>query len=389
MKKSIFVFCLIAMIALSATAGFVGAYFGMTHGNQSAAYRSSVLYIAATNQLVEHEAIFTYVAAISEPTTIGLSAIHQSHAPMSIPNLVLAVADTVVEIDTQSVVNSRNRQIVQPGAGSGVIISESGYIVTNNHVIVNSNGTVADSITVRLRNGESHEATVIGRDVETDLAIIKIDAQGLTAAQFGDSSRLYVGVPVVAIGNPLGNLGGTVTEGIISALNRDITVEGETMHVLQTSAAVNQGNSGGGLFNLYGELIGIINAKPIGLGIEGIGFAIPSNVALSISLQLLEYGFVQGRVAFGINLVDINDLITAMLNGVRAMGLYVATNDEASGLAAGDRIVSIAGTNVSNRAQARAVYLNFNVGDTLEVEFVRGNQGYRTQITLQQAVQSS
>jgi len=101
MKKSIFVFCLVAMIALSATAGFVGAYFGMAHGNQSAAYRSSVLYIAATNQLVEHEAIFTYVAAISEPTTIGLSAIHQSHAPMSIPNLVLAVADTVVEIDTQ------------------------------------------------------------------------------------------------------------------------------------------------------------------------------------------------------------------------------------------------------------------------------------------------
>jgi len=364
MKKRVLALCMTAMVAVSGIAGFAGASLAMQRQDAPAA-------------------IVAYTpTAIAQ--TVAMSTITNNAAqPMSIPELVLAVADTVVEIDTRSVVaGGWNRQQVVPGAGSGVIISENGYIVTNNHVIAHENGNLVDTITVRLRNGETHYATVVGRDVETDLAIIKIDATGLQAAGFGDSSALYVGEPVVAIGNPLGDLGGTVTEGIISALNRDITVGGETMHVLQTSAAVNQGNSGGGLFNAHGELIGIVNAKPIGLGIEGIGFAIPSNVALSVSLQLIEYGFVTGRVAFGIELMDINDPITALINGVRNMGLYVTQNDPASGLNAGDRIISIAGKDVNNQAQARAVYLNFNVGDVLEVGFVRGNHIYTTQVTL-------
>lgn len=395
MKKTGIAICMIATIILSAFVGYGGALMALNnHNNGNTQYTSSypagfplqadavsTTTVVESETVAEPEAVIQTLAVNGNPNP----ASNANRTTMTIPNLVLAVVDTVVEIETESVVNNRARQIIQPGAGSGVIISENGYIVTNNHVIVRSDGSPVDRITVRLRNGEAFEAAIVGRDADTDLAVIKIDANDLPAARFGDSALLAVGEPVIAIGNPLGNLGGTVTEGIISALNRDITIDGETMHLLQTSAAVNQGNSGGGLFNSYGELIGVVNAKPIGLGIEGIGFAIPSNVALSISGQLINYGFVWGRVAFGIELMDINDPFTAMLHGVRNMGLYVTENNPASGLIAGDRIVSIAGVNVSNRAQARSVYLNYNVGDVLEVVIVRGNNRYRAHVTLQQA----
>ena len=304
---------------------------------------------------------------------------------MGIPDIVRAVADSVVEIDTQNVIHNRIRPIIQPGAGSGVIISSDGYIITNNHVIVGTDGTLVDDITVRLRDGSTFDATIIGRDERTDLAVIKIDATGLTTARFGDSTQLVVGELAIAIGNPLGNLGGTVTEGIISALNRDIVIDGEEMNLLQTSAAVNPGNSGGGLFNAFGELVGIVNAKPIGHGIEGIGFAIPSNQVQDITSQLMEHGVVLGRVSFEIDLVDINDTFTAMMAGVRSLGLYVARDHEPSGLVAGDRIVYIAEIPVRNRAQARAIYLNYSVGDDLEIIFVRGNQTFRTNVVLVQA----
>jgi len=304
--------------------------------------------------------------------------------PLSIPDIVRAVADSVVEIDTQNIVNTHMRPVVQPGSGSGVIISPDGYIITNNHVIVSPNGDVVDNITVQLRNGQTFEAEIIGRDERSDLAVIKIDATGLTAARFGDSSQLVVGELAVAIGNPLGNLGGTVTEGIISALNRDIVIDGEEMNLLQTSAAVNPGNSGGGLFNAYAELIGIVNAKSVGHGIEGIGFAIPSNQVQNITTQLRQHGVVLGRVAFDVELIDINNAFAAMLAGVRTLGLYVSASHE-SGLRSGDRIISIAGVEVQNQAQARAVYLNYNVGDELEVIFARGGRAYRTSVTLIQA----
>lgn len=368
--------CMILTIILSMVAGFAGATLAM---------RNDLQYVyPALDNMAEAETAFEFEYLHTSAT--GLNMIVDDSSTQSIASLVETIVDTVVEIDTQSVVTHRAGQRIQPGAGSGIIISEDGLIVTNNHVIANADGSIADKITVRLRSGESYEATVVGRDAETDLAVLRIDADGLTPAYFGDSSQLSVGELAIAIGNPLGNLGGTVTEGIISALNRDIVIDGETMHVLQTSAAINQGNSGGGLFNAYGELIGVVNAKPIGMGIEGIGFAIPSNVALSITNQLIEHGFVTGRVDFGIELIDINDPITAMFSGLRTMGLYVAQNDDASGLQAGDRIISIAGTNVNNRAEARAVYLNYNVGDALEVTIARNGQFYRTQVILQQMI---
>lgn len=381
MKKLSIAFLLIVTVSLSGLAGYFGALTAMNHSTDRVLYTPDVpiqIPIPVESTAIAQNGMATHTVASV------IAAPHTDRAAMTIPNLVLSVVDTVVEIETETVVNNRARQVIQPGAGSGVIISSGGYIVTNNHVIVRNDGAPVDRITVRLRNGESFEATIVGRDIETDLAVIKIDTYDLPAAVFGDSALLSVGEPVIAIGNPLGNLGGTVTEGIISALNRDITVGGETMHLLQTSAAINQGNSGGGLFNAYGELIGVVNSKFIGLGIEGIGFAIPGNIALSVTNQILEYGFVRGRVAFGIELLDINDLFTAMMYGVRNMGLYVTQNNPESGLVAGDRIIAIADVAVSSRAQARSVYINYNVGDELEVIIIRGGNRYRTYVVLQE-----
>ncbi|NLX75631.1 MAG: trypsin-like serine protease, partial [Synergistaceae bacterium] len=179
-------------------------------------------------------------------------------------SVIKEVADSVVEIKTQSLVMSQwpmNQGYVAEGAGSGVIITEQGHIVTNWHVAED-----AQELTVRLNDGSEYPAQLLAYDEKTDLALLKIEADNLVSASLADSDEVQVGQQVFAIGNPLGQLGGTVTEGIISATSREITVDNQTMTLLQTSAAVNSGNSGGGLFDSKGNLVGIINAKSSGIG---------------------------------------------------------------------------------------------------------------------------
>ena len=203
---------------------------------------------------------------------------------LSVAEVVKLVADTVVEITTTNVVTDRfYGQYVTSGAGSGVIISDNGYIITNYHVIEG-----ARSISVRLTDGSEFKASLIGGDVGNDIAVLKISATGLRAAVMGSSKSLVVGQEVVAIGNPLGSLGGTVTNGIISALDRTVVVDGYQMTLMQTNAAINPGNSGGGLFNRAGELIGIVNAKRSDTGIEGLGFAIPIDIAWDVTQAILK-----------------------------------------------------------------------------------------------------
>ena len=207
----------------------------------------------------------------------------------TISDVVDEVADSVVEINCTVVSNSYDffgRPVTTKGAsaGSGVIIAENGTVITNHHVI---NG--AEEITIRLRNGNIYEASLVGSDAAHDIAVIRITpAETLTYATFGESAALRVGQTVIVIGNPLGTLGGTVTDGIISALDRDIKIEGTEMRLLQTNASINSGNSGGGMFDLDGRLIGIVNAKSTGSAVEGLGFAIPSDTALEIAKQILE-----------------------------------------------------------------------------------------------------
>jgi serine protease Do len=297
---------------------------------------------------------------------------------------VTAVADlvssSVVEITTEFVTTGYFSfgQYVTKGAGSGVIISDDGYIVTNNHVIADTdNGnTLADKIAVRLRTGEEYSAELIGRDADADIAVIKIDAKDLSAAVWGDSDELNVGEQIVVVGNPLGELGGTVTTGIVSAQDREIKIDDTKMNLIQTDAAVNPGNSGGGMFNFKGELVGIVNAKSSGTGIEGLGFAIPGNEAKNVTEQLLEYGYVKGKVYLGITFYEASTggwFSTDSSSGI----LYVYScekgyNDDV--LKYGDQVVSVEGTAVSTKADVKAILADHEVGDHLTFTIIRNGK---------------
>ena len=294
---------------------------------------------------------------------------------MTVGQVADTAKDSVVEITTEAVATgSFMMQYVTQGAGSGVILTADGYIVTNNHVI---NG--ATSISVRTTDGKSYDAKIVGADEKSDLAVIKIDASGLTPAMFGDFSECKVGDTVVAIGNPLGELGGTVTDGIISALDRQITIDGNIMTLIQTNTAINPGNSGGGLFNTSGQLIGIVNAKSAGSDVEGLGFAIPVSAAQSVINDLIEHGYVTGRIDTGIEVIAINDFQTAMYYRVSEAGLYVysVTNDSKAaqaGFKPGDLIKSIDGKAITTEEEYEELIDSHAVGDTLSVIVSRGGR---------------
>lgn len=290
----------------------------------------------------------------------------------SIKDAAKLTMDTVVEISTESVTTGTfMQQYISQGAGSGVIISKDGYIVTNNHVIEG-----ASSITVRLRNGQEYSALLVGTDPDADIAVIKIDATGLSAAVMGDSSKMEVGDIVLAIGNPLGKLGGTVTSGIISATERQINIGGVIMNLLQTSAAVNPGNSGGGLFNLSGELIGIVNAKSSGEDVEGLGFAIPTNTAITVIDDLITYGYTRGKINLGLSFVDIYNSNYAWYYGVSLYGTYVlsvesGSDAEKAGFIKGDIIKSINGAEIKSADAITEIVSRCGIGDTLEFVVTR------------------
>jgi len=298
--------------------------------------------------------------------------IAESDGELTLVDIIAMTENSVVEIATETVVNgSIMRQYISEGAGSGVIIHEDGYIITAYHVIED-----ATKIKVTLKNGESYEAELIGSDSDNDTAIIKIEKTGLTPAVMGDSDTLKVGQTAIAIGNPLGQLGGTVTTGIISALDREIDLGDTIMNLLQTNAAINPGNSGGALFNSKGELIGITIAKSSGSDVEGLGFAIPINDIKDIVNDILNYGYVRGKVQIGVNLLDVSNVYTAMMYGLNSTGVYVQSvvedsSAEKSGLKAGDRIVEFAGKNIMSFSEFKKELNNHEVGETVEIVVVR------------------
>ena len=252
----------------------------------------------------------------------------------------------------------------------------------------------AQNIHVRLHNGDYYEAELVGTDSVSDIAVLKINATGLSYATLGDSSALVVGERCVAIGNPLGTLGGTVTDGIISAKDREITVEGETMVLLQTNAAVNPGNSGGGLFNMRGELIGIVNAKSSGDNVEGLGFAIPINTASPIIDDLINSGYVHGRFALGVSVLTIDNYQKAMYYGVEEYGTYIyqvesGSNAEKAGLKVGDLILKADGKEIETASDLQEVLDSKTAGDTLELEIDRDGETLTVTVTLMETVPES
>lgn len=287
-------------------------------------------------------------------------------AELSTVDIVERTADAVVEITTESVKTGVfAQQYIESGAGSGVIIDSTGYLVTNHHVIEG-----AQKITVTLRTGESYNAKLIGSDEQIDLALLKIEAENLTAAVFGNSDNLKVGQRTVAIGNPLGQLGGSVTEGIISALDRDLVVDGQTMTLLQTDTAINPGNSGGGLFDAQGALIGIVVAKSSGSEVEGLGFAIPVNKAVEAISDLKQFGYIRGRVYTGMEFIDVDSVQLAWMYGLSDMGCYVysvgrGTNAEEAGFKSGDLILSVDGKAINSSDDIEAILNKKSVGDEI------------------------
>ena len=297
-------------------------------------------------------------------------------------DVVSRVSSSVVEISIQiTTENPFFGEQATEGSGSGVVLTADGYIITNNHVIAG-----ASAITVRCSDGTEYTAAVVGTNAKTDLSVIKIDATGLNPVALADSSQIQVGETAIAIGNPLGTLGGTVTTGIISAKDREITIDRETMTLLQTSAAVNPGNSGGGLFNINGELMGIVNAKSSGNNVEGLGFAIPSNLVREVTGDIIEKGYVSGRPEIGISVQEILDAQSAFIYRVNELGVYIAGTTRDNGFEIGDRLVTVDGVEIERSGDIQAVLNNHTVGDTIDIVVNRNGRRVEIPVTLSEQI---
>lgn len=321
-------------------------------------------------------------APLSENKTAGVTTVTEnSRKIMETPDIVDKVGPAVVGVTNITTYTSYFGESTQDSEGSGIVITADGYIATNYHVIEG-----ATKIKVSLNNGDEYEAKVMGGDAQTDIAIIKIDAKDLTYATLGNSSELRVGEKAIAIGNPLGQeFAGTVTQGVISALNRSVTFEDKTLTLIQTDAAINPGNSGGALVNSYGEVIGINTAKISSSELEGLGFAIPIDEAKPIIEDLIKYGYVKGRPFIGVSGRSVTERDAKAYNMV--VGVYVVSVSEyspaeKSGIMIGDIITEVNGTKVTTVDEINDIKNKFAPGKTISVKIWRQGQTKTISLTL-------
>ena len=312
-------------------------------------------------------------------------------SPAGVPNVASDAADalSLQEIYRRCLPSVVSILTVTPSgkaSGTGIIMSEDGYIITNHHVVES-----AQAVSVLTSDDQEYPASIIGSDETSDLAVLKIDAGSLQAASFGDSSVLQVGDTVVAIGDPLGTtLRGTMTDGIISAINRDLTVSDRTMTLIQTNAALNNGNSGGPLINCYGQVIGINTMKmsnyyASAASVEGIGFAIPIDTAKPIIDELIEKGYVSGRPAIGIDgetLPATYRIYYRLPEGIYITRVYQSSDAAAKGLTEGDIITAINGVSVTTMEGLNRVKNQFSAGDSVTLTIYRGGVSYDVEIVL-------
>ena len=326
-------------------------------------------------------------------SSTGASSASNTSSGYTVADIAKKVGPSVVGI-RMTVTNSSQNNIYQffggnsdaVSEGSGIIISKDGYIMTNYHVVEyadpkNSSytGTILEAF---LSDGKQAKAKFIGGDSENDIAVIKVDLTGLTAAELGDSSKLLVGEQVVAIGNPLGmDFAGSVTTGIVSALNREVQTDGKVLNLIQTDAAINAGNSGGALLNPSGQVIGINTAK---ISETGVGFAIPINDAKPIAEELIAYGYVKGRPMIGIQGQDVTDVISQQYNlpvGVYVYSVVSGSGADKAGIKRGDIIVSMAGKEVKTMSELNSVKKNYKAGDTVDVVASRNGSKLNLKLT--------
>ncbi len=360
MSKKMLALLVAGCLFLSALFGFGGVLVGSTLvGNQTSDSSSQTTSNNSSN------------SASAKTETAGYTLESATGSKLSVKEITAKARDSVVEIRTEGVVSdSWMQDYVTEGAGSGVIISEDGYIMTNNHVISGAN-----KIKVTTADEKEYDAELVGSDENSDVAVIKVDATGLTAATFGNSDELEVGDLAVAIGNPLGELGGTVTAGIISAKDRALSIDGKTLHLLQTDSSINPGNSGGGLFNDSGQLIGLVVAKSSGSDVEGLGFAIPINTAANVSHQLMDKGYVSGQPSTGMTYQEGSSngggfgSFDSFFGSSSQVSVYIysvnGANAKKAGFKEGDIVLAVDGEEITSFNDLSAIVTSHKVGDEL------------------------
>ena len=366
-------------LVLAAAMGFAGGFVGAKFGG--------------SGKVVIQQVAPSSTADSASGSDSSITAASSSGSSLTTEQVADLVSPSVVVITTEQVVYSQwswyGQNQVESGAGSGVIISSDGYILTCAHVVDG-----ASNITVTI-NDKDYTATLVGEDTTSDIAVIKIDADGLTPATVGNSDSLKVGQNVMAVGNPLGELGGTVTGGMISALNRSVTIQGtsstNTMSLIQMDASVSPGNSGGGLFNMNGELVGIVNAKSSSSDAEGLGFAIPINDVKDMVTSIIEHGYVTGKPNVGILMKDVPQ--EAQQYGVPAGSEVLAVLDGSgagkAGLQAGDIITAVNGTAVSGSEALKAAVQDCKAGDKVTFSVYRDGDTVELEITLDEDNQTT
>lgn len=366
--------------------------------------------IGIYKQIAEVPAESTSVTSTVNADAMGfIRTENGGSAELTTEEVVEKVLPSVVGIKSDFTMTSNNNsgyffgysmpaERTSTGTGTGVVLTEDGYIVTNAHVIYDSQygAGLADEISVILEDDSTYSAEVVGYDTDCDLAVLKIEADGLTPAEFGSSSALKLGETVTAIGNPLGfELRNTVTRGIVSGLDRNITINEKSMNLIQTDTAINSGNSGGPLINKYGQVIGINSSKMSSsysgeASIEGIGFAIPSDEVSSIVEDIMTYGYVTGKPQLGISCQDVTETISRMYN--MPVGVYIVEVTEGSasdkaGLKSGDIITKVDGTAVTSYQELNAQKNLHSAGDKIEITCIRNGIEQKTTVTLDEAAQ--
>ena len=362
--------------------------FLLTIGTQPAQQSSAP---AEQTQTTKEEAVHAEAPAQTQQAAEDLPQLTIVQSPAGIPTVASDEdgALSLQEIYRRCIGSVVSIVTVTPSgkaSGTGIIMSEDGYVITNHHVIES-----AQAVSVLTSDNQEYAASVVGSDETSDLAVLKVEAEGLQAAEFGDSSVLQVGDSVAAIGDPLGTaLRGTMTDGIISAINRDLTVNDRTMSLIQTNAALNNGNSGGPLINCYGQVIGINTMKmsnfySLSTTVEGIGFAIPIDTAKPIIDELIEKGYVSGRPAIGIDgetLPATYRIYYRLPEGIYVTRVYASSDAAAKGISEGDIITAINGIDVTTMEQLNRVKNQFTAGQTVTLTIYRSGSSYDVEIIL-------
>ena len=359
------------IVALMLACGLIGGAIG---AGATGAVRT------AANRGTNTTAIEVSDRETTEVETVAVTGMKQ----MSFTELYKANINSVVSINTTITTNVFNQTVQNASAGSGFIITKDGYIVTNYHVIDS-----ADTVKVTLYDGATYDAKIVGGDEDYDIAVLKIDATDLQAVTFGDSTKLQVGESIAAIGNPLGELTFSMSEGIVSSVDRAINVDGTPFNMIQVTAAINPGNSGGPLFNTYGEVVGIVSAKYSSYAsnsVEGLGFAIPINDVIAMVEDIMENGRVTNRPYFAMMASSVNANF-AMQNGLAvSTGVYVSSVEaggasEKAGLKSGDVIVKVDDKAISDMKDLNGIKKSYKAGDTVTVTVNRAGKEVELSLT--------